>query len=378
MSRAPRQIDRWAQPRPRWNIEDVLARTDLAAVLDDIAQPSNDSLRGRRWHCPIRDHDDRHASVTTHTDHHGHERWRCWSGDDTHRGDALDLVMATQHLDKIDAIDWLARRAGMTPDQPLPALAARKPTPAPVAALDPCVERYAQACEVILTTRTGAPVREWFAERGLGMDVLRANHVGADPGRHRLPRQRGLPYGAAVGAVLPAYDPDGRFRYLQTRYLNPGDGPRYDNPAASLGANPRLAWTAPVGNARPGVLIVCEGIPDALTAAQAGISSVAILGAQAADQGVATRLANRAERLDVQLVAIPDNDSAGHTWADRLGALLTELGNSLTVISPSGDGLDLNDWALHDPRWTDALPTLVEARGIDEPPAREAAGRELG
>ena len=73
--------------QPRWEIADVLARTDLAQLLDQLATPATHNIRGRRWHCPMPDHDDQHASVTLHTDHRGHERWRCWSGDHTHRGD---------------------------------------------------------------------------------------------------------------------------------------------------------------------------------------------------------------------------------------------------------------------------------------------------
>ena len=83
--------------RPRWDIDDVLARTDLAHLLDDYATPAAHDLRNRRWHCPDPVHDDQRASVTMHVDHRGHERWRCWSGD--HRGDAIDLLVAAGGLD---------------------------------------------------------------------------------------------------------------------------------------------------------------------------------------------------------------------------------------------------------------------------------------
>jgi hypothetical protein len=144
--------------QPRWEIADVLARTDLTQLLDELATPATHSIRGRRWHCPMPDHDDQHASVTMHTDHRGHERWRCWSGDNTHRGDAIDLIVATQRVNRADAIAWLANRAGMIPDQPLPP-ARRKPQRArpSVVPLDPSVVRYVHACEKILWGRTGAP-----------------------------------------------------------------------------------------------------------------------------------------------------------------------------------------------------------------------------
>jgi DNA primase len=343
---------------PGWRIDDVLARTDLTALLDQLAEPATHTTRGRRWHCPLPDHDDQHPSVTTHTDHRDHQRWRCWSGDDTHRGDAIDLAAATQHLTRHDAVDWLAQRAGMIPDQPLPTPRNRLRTSVPtVVPLDPTVVQYAQACERILWTTTGRPVLDWLNTRGFTNELLHANHIGADPGRDMMRRQRGLPHGATIGAVLPALDPSGRVRYLQTRYLQPGDGPKYDNPAANLGSNPRLAWTQPVNPTPTGLLVVCEGIPDALTAAQTGLTSVAILGSQAPDHSVAARIATYAYEHHLDVVAVVDNDPAGRSWGLRLGGLLADHAVALTIIEPPGDGLDLNSWALTDAQWTTGLPT---------------------
>lgn len=356
--------------RPRWRIDEVLDRTDLASLLDELAVPASYTVRGRRWHCPLPDHDDQHPSVTMHVDTRGHERWRCWSGDGTHRGDAIDLVMATQRIDRRDALDWLASRAGMVPDRELPPPVPRKPTPRPaVVPLDPAVVRYAQTCEQILAGLHGAVVRDWLAARGLGADVVRANHVGCDPGRQLLRRQRGLPYGAGVAATFPVLDTGGHVRYLQARYLDPGDGPKYDNPAAALGSNPRLAWTLPVGEPRPGLLVVCEGIPDALTAAQAGFQAVGVLGSQCPDVGVAARLATHADQDGLDLVAVVDADPEGRRWGQRLGELLLDDDKALTIIEPPADGLDLNAWALDDPTWADQI-------GIDQPGADVAVDPE--
>ena len=151
------------------------------------------ATRGRRWHCPLPEHDDHHASVTIHTDHRGHERWRCWSGDNDHRGDAIDLVRVTQRIGRPEAVDWLANRAGLIADQPLAvaqprrALVQREQVP-----LDPVVVRYVEACERILWGTTGRPVREWLHGRGFGDELLRANRVGCDPGRSMMHRQRGI------------------------------------------------------------------------------------------------------------------------------------------------------------------------------------------
>ncbi|GMU79345.1 MAG: hypothetical protein AMXMBFR46_21370 [Acidimicrobiia bacterium] len=334
-----------------FEIDDVLARTDLAQLLDDLAQPAAYRTRGRRWHCPVPGHDDHHASVTMHTDHRGHERWRCWSGDDTHRGDAIDLVVTTQHMSRANAIQWLADRAGLHPDRPLPP-PRRKARPAPPAfvPLRPIVVRYIEACEQLLWTPTGAPIRAWLHDRGFTDPTLRANRVGADPGRHTKPRAQGLPYGASPAATFPALAPDATLRYVQARYLHPAGSDKYDNPAATLGSNPRLAWTRTTGLTQAGVLVVCEGIPDALTAAQAGYTSVAILGSQSPDHAVAARLAIHTEQHDQRVVAVIDADPAGRTWGTRLGELLAEHDTALTVVEPPA-GLDLNAWSLHDTTW---------------------------
>jgi DNA primase len=331
-----------------WRIDDVLARTDLAGLLDDLAQTAMYATRGRRWHCPVPDHDDHHASVTIHTDHRGHERWRCWSGDDNHRGDAIDLVTRTQHLSRPEAVDWLAQRAGMIPDLPLPTIVPKKPTAAARddVPLDPAVIRYVGACEKILWRPAGRPVLDWLNARGFSDELLRANHVGADPGRQMMQRQRGLPHGGGMGAVFPALDEAGNVAYVQTRYLDPGSGPKYDNPAAALAANPRLAWTRSIGPKRPGQLLVCEGIPDALTAAGAGWDAAAILGSQAPSQDVADAIARHATRRGQSLLVVGDNDSAGGAFCERLQSLLSAVGDRVEMLTPPAEGMDLNEWAI--------------------------------
>ena len=225
-----------------WRIDDVLARTRLDELLDEITGPAERSGPGRRWHCPAPDHDDHRASVTMHTDRHGHERWRCWSGD--HRGDAIDLVTSTRGGSRPDAVDWLAARAGMIPDRPLPAPVPKTRPARVVVAMDPAVNRYARICAAVLWSPQGQPVRSWLRERGFTDETLRANLVGCDPGRDLMRRQRGLPYGKEIAATFPAFGATGKVCFVQARYLDPdAAGRKYDNPAAALAPHPRIAFT---------------------------------------------------------------------------------------------------------------------------------------
>lgn len=353
----------------RWDIGEVLDRTDLAALLEEHSE-SIGTRRGRRWRCPVPEHPDNHASVSMYTDARGHQRWRCWSGDNTHRGDAIDLIMVTRRIDRSAAIEDLAARAGLRPNEPLPPPLPRKTTrrngPRPLSA---DVVHYVTECAQRLWQPDTLPVRKWLAARGFTKEVLVANHVGADPGRHLLHRAQGLPRGDGPAVVFPALDPNGVVRYAQTRYLHPRpDGPKFDNPSAQKGSNPRLAWTTPTGDVRrPGTLLVCEGIPDALTAAQSGFRSAAVLGSQYPDHSVATRLATYAEREHLAIVAVTDNDDAGSNFGQRLGELIADAGIGLQIIEPPTAGHDLNDWAQDSPDWADWISPAVRIEPAIEP-----------
>jgi DNA primase len=370
--------------RAGWRIGDVLDRTDLGALLDDLAQPTGRSGGGRRWHCPLLDHDDHRASVSMHRDHHGHERWRCWSGD--HRGDAIDLVIATTGRTRTDAIDYLATRAGMIPDRPLPPIP-RKRTPAstaPARVMDPVVARYATYCAGLLDTPAGTPVRAWLHARGITDDTIEANRIGVDPGRQLVTRRRGLPYGAGVAATFPAFDVVGEITYVQARYLHPDQvGRKYDNPSAALAPHPRLAYPVVSGEHRSGLLAVCEGIPDALIATQAGYTAIALLGAQTPDESVAVRVADHAHRHNLDVALVCDPDPAGRRVADVLAPLLAAHGAEPLIVTPP-DGLDLNAWALADPDWATQLdnathPTITDDTGIEgaRPEPGVSAGVDL-
>lgn len=366
-----------ATPRkPRWPIDQVLARTDLSALLDELAEPATRTMGpGRKWHCPMPYHEDHRASVTMFRDRAGHERWRCWSGD--HRGDAIDLVIAATGRDRTDAIEWLANHAGMHPDRPLPPPRPRPSTAPPAAqVMDPLVARYVHACHRILHAAAGRPVRDWLHGRGIDDTTITANLIGADPGRTMMRRSRGLPYGAEIAATFPVYGPGGALTYVQARYLDPDSvGRKYDNPAAALAPNPRIAFPITAGASRRDVTLVCEGMPDAFTATQAGFPAVGLLGAQTPDESVAARVASHADNTDTQLVLVCHPDAGGRHVADVLAPLLDECGHRPVVVTPP-DGLDLNAWANRYPAWPDHIRTAEQSVDGDLP-VRDQVGRRL-
>lgn len=325
---------------------ELLRDVDLESLLDALSGPA----QRRRWRCPEREHPDQHPSVTVTTGADGIQRWRCWSGG--HHGTAIDAVMAAHHVSAGDAIGWLAERHGHWPaiERPAP------PPPREIGAPSSDVIEYVQRAEKLLVTATGRPHREWLHQRGLGDEVLHANRVGADPGRRYLPRPRGLPAGWPA-VVYPALSPGGAITYFQARYLDPpAHRSKYDNPARVHATNPRIAWLRPVGDHRPGTLVITEGIADGLIAAQAGFDAAGILGCGIADERLAADIADQViRRSPVPEVAIClDADTAGRDGASRLEGLLASYDVTARVVLP-GCGTDLTDWATTDPRWADSL-----------------------
>lgn len=332
--------------------DEVLARTDLSALADELLGPHRGRGRSTAWPCP----DPGHGSQTGRTppvslfrSPSGDERWRCHAC--SAGGTAADLVMTTQGVSFGEALALLAGRAGLgegdgPPRSLRPAAVERRAVDPPIAQLG-VIEGHVAACEALLWSPAGGPIRAWLARRGLSEEVLRANRVGADLGPRDLPRPAGLPRsGPAV--ILPVLDPDGLAVYLQARYLRPPGGRKYENPSGALaGPSPRLA---DVRMPRPpvdaGTVLVCEGLPDALIAAQAGHRATALLGAGLPDDRVARLLIERypSERLVVAF----DADDRGRAGSARLRELLGAVGagERAAVLHVPGPWGDLNGWHL--------------------------------
>ena len=326
----------------RYDRDELLARTDLAGLADELLGHHVGHGRNARWPSPVRDHPQtgRTPPMSIFTDHRGVERWTCFATGAN--GTAIDLVMTTTGRNVGDAMGWLADRARLdrTPAERAPVIRRPKAAPPrhePSAAL----QAHVNACERLLWQPAGDAVRRWLVdERGLAPEVLRRNRIGADPGPRTLPRARGLPRGGP-GAVFPALDGGGRAVYFQSRYLEPPpDRGKYDNPTSRHGVNPRCTSIEPVGEA-PGATIVTEGVPDALSAASAGYRAVAVLGAGLPDG----RTADLLKRRDGLLVVAFDADRAGESGARRLKALLRDRGRSDVVTVEPVNG-DLNAWLM--------------------------------
>ena len=336
----------------RFDRDEVLARVDLRALLDEFCGPAHGAGAGARWHCPVPDHDDIRPSVSVRVDRRGVDRWRCWSLG--HGGTAIDVLYHVHNLSYRDAIAHLADRVGVGVDEPRRRVL-RRPAPEQLPVpLQPQAHAYVEACEKLLWQPLGRPVLEYLLGRGLEEDILRLNRVGADPGTGHLPRPGGLPR-QGVGAVFPALDVDGQVTYFQTRYLDPKpDRSKYANPATRLGDNPHHGWTRPQSAPKQPILM-CEGFPDAYVASSAGYDAIAILGTANANERLVERVLASLKGRPVVLTL--DGDEAGRHAADQLYRSLSKRG-IMVVDIPLPSGTDLNSW-VHQAR---SLPDIGRHR----------------
>lgn len=326
----------------RYDRDELLDRTDLAALADELLGSHVGNGRNARWPSPVPNHPQtgRTPPMSIFVDHRGIERWTCFATGEG--GTAIDLVAVATGRSVGDAMAWLAERARL--DRPAPECPPprRRPPPRPqLREPSHALRAYVEACERLLWKPAGSATRQWLVEaRGLDAEVLRHNRIGADPGPGALQRPKGLPrFGPA--AVLPALDSAREPIYLQARYLRPPpDRGKYDNPTAAHGANPRLTRIEPDG-CPSGPTLVTEGIPDALAAATAGYRAVAILGAGLPDRRVAQRLAKR----DGLLVIAFDADDPGRAGANRLREVLAAAGRT-DVVDVEPPSADLNTWLI--------------------------------
>ena len=281
------------------------------------------------------------------------------------KGDAISFVRETENVGFMEAVEILAREAGMT-------MPARDPKAAEKAdhrtELAEVMELAVRWFRLQLQTGAAAAARDYLAHRGLDAgalerweigfapdswqglwDALKAKNIADDlilgAGLAKPSSKGGTPYDTFRGRIMfPIRDARGRAVAFGGRAMDPNDNAKYLNsPETDLFDkgrslyNIRDARTA-VGKGQP--LLVAEGYMDVIALAGAGFeAAVAPLGTAITENQL-----QMLWRIDPEPVITLDGDAAGQRAALRLIDLalpLLEAGRSLRfAMMPEGQDPD--------------------------------------
>ncbi len=290
------------------------------------------------------------------------------------KGDIITFVREIEHLDFVEAVEFLANKVGITLTYTEQREGeSRKEKQKLQDAMRDAVEWYHQR---LLTAPDAGAARSYLRARGLSGDEVREYRIGWAPDDWdalakslKLPDQvmkdTGLGFVNARnktqdffrGRVLfPIFDPQGAPLAFGGRKLPDADGPKYRNsPETKLYSKSKvlygLNWVKDAV-IRADEVIVCEGYTDVIGFAAAGAPrAVATCGTSLTEDHV--RLLKRFAR---KLVLAFDPDAAGQAAAERVYEWEQKLEIEVAIAAlPSGQ--DPGDLSRSDP---DRLRKAVE------------------
>ncbi|MZR14091.1 DNA primase [Maritimibacter sp. DP07] len=344
-------------------LDELRTRTSLAQVVGRKVtwdQRKSNQAKGDLWApCPF--HQEKTASFHVDDRKGFYYCFGCHA-----KGDAIGFVKDTENVDFMEAVEILAREAGMQ-------MPARDPKAQEKAdrrtELAEVMEQAVQYYRLQLKTNQGSGARDYLDRRGLKEDAQQRWDIGYAPdNRHGIlthlrekgvsddlivasglairPDDGGQPYDRFRGRIIfPIRDARGRAISLGGRALDPNARAKYLNgPETELFDKGRSLFNqAPAreaaGKGQP--LIVAEGYMDVIALSEAGFgATVAPLGTAITEDQLRLLW-----RIAPEPIIALDGDTAGMRAAMRLIDLafpLIEAGRSLRfAVMP--EGLDPDD-----------------------------------
>ncbi len=347
---------------PHGFLDELRSRTSLAQVVGrKVAWDMRKSNQGKgdMWApCPF--HQEKTASFHVDDRKGFYYCFGCQA-----KGDAISFVQETENVGFMEAVEILAREAGMT-------MPARNPRAREKsdrrAQLIEVMERAVRFFRLQLKTAAGARARDYLAGRGLSDAALERWEIGlAPPGWQNLrdhlrgvgigddllleagllrPSSKGrTPYDTFRNRIIfPIRDPRGRAIAFGGRALDPDEDAKYLNsPDTALFDKGRVLFNhgparAAAGRGQP--LIVAEGYMDVIALVEAGFeAAVAPLGTAITEAQL-----QMLWRIAPEPIIALDGDAAGLKAAMRVMDLalpLLEAPNALRfALMPEGKDPD--------------------------------------
>lgn len=329
---------------PESFIEELKYRSDIEQI---VSRYTNLKRSGRNLSglCPF--HSEKTPSFVVYPENGSFYCFGCGAG-----GDVVTFVRMAEHLEYIEALRFLAERAGMSlPDEVENDGAAKFK----MRVLE--INRYAaRFFNSVLNSSEGKRGMDYFQARGLSSNTIRKFGLGYAPDswdalkKHLV--QKGFTDAELLAAaVIRKNDKGGSYDQFRDRVMFPiidlrggvigfggrvlGDGrPKYLNSSDTIifkKSRGLFAMNFAKATKRP-QLILCEGYMDAIAIHQAGFdNAVATLG---------TALTPEQARLIAQytseVVISYDSDAAGQKATQRANQLFSQTGVKVRVLSMSG------------------------------------------
>ncbi len=273
-------------------IDDLLARSDIVEVVG-ARVPLKRQGKEYAARCPF--HDERSASFTVSPTKQFYHCFGCGA-----HGTAISFLMQYDRLEFLDAVEELARRAGMEVPRDTTQRNANPETRDLYGAMEAAATFF--RTQLARSEKASAYVEQ----RGIAPEIVERyaigyapdgfsglrDALGTDPQRMQLLERGGLFSKNDRGAIydkfrdrlmFPIHDRRGRTIAFGGRVIDPEDSPKYLNsPETALfhkGRELYGLWQAKQANQKLERLIVVEGYMDVVALAQYGVSqAVATLG----------------------------------------------------------------------------------------------------
>ncbi|HYG72278.1 MAG TPA: DNA primase, partial [Actinomycetota bacterium] len=343
------------------DIEQVRERTDIVKVVSGyltLKRSGHDSFSGL---CPF--HTEKTPSFSVSPSKGVYYCFGCGQG-----GDAIRFLREVEHLDFTDAVERLARDAGVNVRYEGDTPAERRAASKRQALNRANEEAFGLYHRMLLDGREGEDARRYLAERGIDQETASAFEIGYAPGYadfllRRLARSLSTELLVEAGLALrddqgnvrdrfrgritfPVRDLSGRAVGIGARILPTArddaasratEGPKYLNsPETPIYKKAEVLYNldrAKAGVARSGEIFVVEGYTDVIAMAQAGIDTAVATCGTALGEGhfrLASRFAQR-------MVLLFDGDEAGARAAERAFAFLETFPlQPVVLILPAG------------------------------------------
>lgn len=330
-------------------IEEIKFRNPIEDVISSYVtlSKSGNNLKGL---CPF--HSEKTPSFTVFTGNGGYYCFGCGAG-----GDVISFIMKIENLDYVSAIEFLARRVGITiPDSSDDKARNRGVTRSRVIEMNVCAARFFR--DMLFDEKIGAPAREYLAKRQLSAAIVRRFGLGYAPNSFNALRDHlkkngftdeELKEGFMCGVsrkderhlydyfrnrlMFPIIDVSGNILAFSGRvlddgmpkYLNTSDTPAFKKSKVMFGLN------FAKNNCADG-LILCEGNVDVVSLHEAGFeNAVATLGT-----AITPEHARLMKKYTDRVTIAYDGDAAGRRATEKAVKILEDVGLDAKVLTITG------------------------------------------